>query len=75
MMMADAVEAATRSLSVFTEESIRNLVDKIIDSQLAEGYFKVAPITFRDIQMVKDVFVEKLKTIYHSRISYPELNK
>lgn len=73
MMMADAVEASSRSLPEYTEESIRELVDRIIDSQLSEGYFKHAPITFRDIQTVKDVFVEKLVTIYHSRIVYPEL--
>lgn len=75
MMMADAVEAASRSLKVYTEESIRGLVNKIIDSQLEEGYFKNAPITFRDIQVVKDVFVDKLKTVYHSRVAYPELKK
>lgn len=75
MMMADSVEASSRSLPEYTEESIRTLVDKIIDAQLYEGYFKMAPITFRDIQTVKDVFVEKLQTIYHSRIAYPELNR
>ena len=75
MMMADAVEAASRSLPVYTEDTIRDLVDKIIDGQLADGHFKDAPITFRDIQMIKDVFVEKLKTVYHSRIAYPELKK
>lgn len=75
MMMADAVEASSRSLPEYTEESIRQLVEKIIDSQLAEGYFKNAPITFRDIQTVKEVFVDKLKTMYHSRIAYPELKK
>lgn len=75
MMMADAVEASSRTLPEYTEESIRNLVDKIIDGQLNEGYFKLAPITFKDIQTVKDVFVDKLKTVYHSRIAYPELKK
>ena len=75
MMMADAVEASSRSLPEYTEESIRSLVERIIDSQLKEGYFKIAPITFRDIQTVKDVFVEKLVTIYHSRIAYPELKR
>ncbi|HBG41945.1 HD family phosphohydrolase [Limibacterium fermenti] len=75
MMMADSVEASSRSLNEYTEESLRNLVDKIIDSQLAEGYFKQSPITFKDIQTVKDVFVDKLKTVYHSRIVYPELKK
>ena len=75
LMMADAVEAASRSLPEYTEESISNLVEKIIDSQVAEGYFKECPITFKDIATVKAVFKEKLKTIYHTRISYPELKK
>lgn len=75
LMMADSVEAASRSLPEYTEESISNLVDKIIDSQVAEGYFKKCPITFKDIATVKAVFKEKLKTIYHTRISYPELKK
>ena len=75
MMMADAVEASSRSLSEYTELSLRTLVDKIIDAQLIEGYFKLTPLTFRDIQTVKDVFVDKLKTMYHSRIAYPELKQ
>lgn len=75
LMMADAVEAASRSLPEYTEESISNLVDKIIDTQVEEGYFKECPITFKDIATIKAVFKEKLKTIYHTRISYPELNK
>ena len=74
MMMADAVEAASRSLPEYNEESIRRLVDSLIDSQVAEGYFKLAPITFRDIELIKDVFLQKLKTIYHTRIAYPTLN-
>ena len=73
MMMADAVEASSRSLPEYSEASLRSLVDKIIDTQLNEGYFKLAPLTFRDIQTVKDVFVDKLKAVYHSRIAYPEL--
>ena len=75
MMMADSVEAASRSLPLYNEETISQLVDKIIDSQLSEGYFKSAPITFRDVQTVKNVFVDKLMTIYHTRIAYPELVK
>ncbi len=73
MMMADAVEASSRSLQHYSEETLRELVNKIIDGQLSEGYFKYAPITFRDIETVKSVFVNKLMTIYHSRIAYPEL--
>lgn len=75
LMMADAVEAASRSLSEYTEESIGGLVDKIIDSQVADGFFKECPITFKDIAQVKALFKEKLKTIYHTRITYPELKK
>ena len=75
LMMADAVEAASRSLPEYTEESIGTLVDKIIDAQVSEGYFKECPITFKDIATVKSVFKEKLKMIYHTRISYPELKK
>ena len=71
LMMADAVEAASRSLPDYTEQSIRGLVEKIIDSQVAEGYFRECPVTFRDIQYAKTVLIEKLKTIYHTRVSYP----
>ena len=74
-MMADSVEAASRSLNVYTEESISGLVDKIVDSQEQEGFFKDCPITFHDITVAKDVLKAKLKTIYHTRISYPELKK
>ena len=73
LMMADAVEAASRSLKEYTEESISNLVDKIIDAQMAEGYFLSCDITFREIAVAKTVFKEKLKIIYHTRISYPEM--
>jgi membrane-associated HD superfamily phosphohydrolase len=75
LMMADAVEAASRSLPDYTEQSIRDLVTRIIDTQVSEGYFRECPITFRDVQYAKTVLIEKLKTIYHTRISYPELKK
>lgn len=75
LMMADSVEAASRSLPEYTEESISTQVDKIIDTQVSEGYFKECPITFKDIATVKALFKEKLKTMYHTRISYPELRK
>ena len=75
LMMADAVEAASRSLSEYTEESINGLVEKIVDGQVSEGYFKECPITFKDIALIKALFKEKLKTVYHTRITYPELKK
>ncbi|MCD8235545.1 MAG: HDIG domain-containing protein [Prevotellaceae bacterium] len=74
LMMADSVEAASRSLKEYTEESISGLVDKVIDSQVAEGYFNECDITFKEIAIAKSVFKEKLKIVYHTRISYPELN-
>jgi putative nucleotidyltransferase with HDIG domain len=75
LMMADSVEAASRSLKEYTEESIRNLVNKIIDSQIVDGLMSDAPLTFKDITIIKHVFVERLSSVYHSRISYPELEK
>ena len=74
-MMADSVEAASRSLPDYTEKTIRDLVDRIIDSQVSEGYFRDCPITFRDIAYAKTVLIEKLKTIYHTRVNYPEMKK
>ncbi len=75
LMMADSVEAASRSLPDYTEQSIRKLVEMIIDTQVSEGYFRECPITFRDIQYAKTVLIEKLKTIYHTRVSYPTEKK
>lgn len=73
LMMADSVEASSRSLSEYTEKSISDNVCRIIDSQVKEGCFRDCPITFRDIETAKSILTEKLKSIYHTRISYPEL--
>ena len=75
LMMADAVEAASRSLPEYTEESIKGLINRMVDTQLEEGHFKECPITFRDIAMAKVVMLERLKSIYHTRVSYPELKQ
>ena len=75
LMMADTVEAASRSLNEYTEESISTLTNKLIDSQVADGFFRECPITFCDIALAKSVLIERLKSIYHTRISYPHLNK
>lgn len=75
LMMADAVEAASRCMGEYTEESISNIVDRIIDSQLQEGCFRQCDITFANIDKAKETFKEKLKSIYHTRINYPELSK
>ena len=73
LMMADAVEAASRSLKSYNEQDIDKLVDNVVNGQVADGQFKNSPISFRDIEIAKQVFKDKLKNIYHSRISYPEL--
>ena len=73
LMMADTVEAASRSLPEYTEESISGLVNRLIDDQVNNGYFTDCPITFRDISQAKLILTERLKAIYHTRISYPEL--
>jgi len=75
LMMADSVEAASRSMKSYTEESIRNLVDRIINIQINDGLLNEAPLTFKNITDIKSVFVERLMSVYHSRIVYPELDK
>ena len=75
LMMADTCEAASRSLKEYTNESISSMVNKLIDNQVNSGFFTECPITFRDISLAKSVLIERLKTIYHTRISYPELKE
>lgn len=75
LMMADAVEARARSLKVYTEESINDCVESMINSQIADGQFKEAPISFRDVETVKAIFKEKIMNMYHTRIVYPELKR
>ncbi len=75
LMMADTVEAASRSLTEYTEENISNLVNTLIDGQVSDGFYTDCPITFHDINVAKQVLTERLKVIYHTRISYPELKK
>jgi hypothetical protein len=73
LMMADSIEAASRSLSEYTEENLNNMVDRIIDDQITSGYFTKCPISFLEISDAKEVFKTKLRTMYHTRIQYPEL--
>lgn len=73
IMMADAVEARSRSLHEYTEQTITEMVNDMIDQQVAEGQFALAPISFRDITLIKQVFVRRLITINHHRIKYPTL--
>jgi len=73
LMMADAVEASSRTLKEYNENSIDELVEKIINNQMADHQFDEADITFKDISTVKEVFKQKLMNIYHARIEYPEM--
>lgn len=75
LMMADAVEASSRSLTEYTEEKINDLVEKIINNQVDSGFFNECPITLHDINEAKDEFKNSLKSIYHTRVVYPELNQ
>ncbi len=75
LMMADSVEASSRSLKSYDEESISSLVDRIIDEQFQDGFFNLCPITLRQISIVKEAFKEKLRSTYHTRIAYPVLKK
>lgn len=71
LMMADSVEAASRSLTDHSEGAIKALVDNIVDRQVAEGYHNDSPLSFRDIAMIKDSFIKRLRSMYHGRVSYP----
>lgn len=72
LMMADAVEAASRSLPDYSEKTITELVNRIIDGQVSEKYFDECPVSFRDITDAKQVLIERLMSIYHTRIAYPK---
>lgn len=72
--MCDAVEASSRSLGHYDGDTLRALVDRIVDGQISDGLFENCDLTFRDVRLSKRVLVESLKTIYHTRIAYPELH-
>jgi membrane-associated HD superfamily phosphohydrolase len=72
LMMADSVEAASRSLKAYNEDNINDLVEDIIRQQIEEEQFTEAPITFNDINLIKETFKKQLINIYHLRIEYPE---
>jgi len=72
LMMADSVEAASRTLKSYTPETINKLVENIVAHQAEEDQFSDADLTFADITRVKEIFKNRLSNIYHSRIEYPE---
>jgi putative nucleotidyltransferase with HDIG domain len=75
LMMADAIEARSRSLDDFSEESISKAVNQMIDTQIADGQYAETPLSFKDVEDIRRVFVARLTAMNHHRISYPTLNK
>jgi len=72
LMMADSVEASSRSLRTKDEETLEDLVNHIIDDQVKQGQFDQADISYRDINKIKEILISKLLNIYHIRIEYPD---
>ena len=75
LMMADAIEARSRSLQEYSEQSINDMVEQMVSAQMNDGQLKNTPLTFKDIENIKEVFKQKLQNIYHHRIAYPDLKK
>jgi len=75
VMLADSIEAASRSLKDINGESLSDLIDKIFKSKIKDGQLDYAPLTFQDITLLKQIFLEKLLTIYHVRMEYPDEKK
>ena len=69
--MADAVEAASRTLSDYTEQSVSELVERVVDTRISDEQLADAEISLKDINRVKKVFKQKILQVYHSRVSYP----
>lgn len=75
VMMADAIEARSRSIEDFSEKSIAEVVDQMIDAQIADGQFSETPLSFKDVEDIRRVFKARITAMNHHRISYPTLNK
>ena len=75
LMMGDSVEAASKSMKEYTEESLTQLVNKIVDDLMASQRFKHTPLSFQDVEDIKAAFIEYLQSVYHTRVAYPDLKK
>lgn len=75
VMLADCVEAASRSMKEPNYQKLDNLIDKLIDERVKEGQLSETPLTFRDLSIIKKTFLNILIGIYHSRVEYPEDEK
>lgn len=72
-MMADAIEAASRSLAEPSEQALKQLIDKMVDFQISEGQFRNSEVSFRNIEEIKESFLSRLVNMYHVRIAYPDV--
>lgn len=75
LMIADIVEAKSRSLKDFSQESLSRIVNGTIDDIIAEGQLSDTPLTFRDVTEIRKVLIGRLEAIFHPRISYPEAKR
>lgn len=73
LMMADAIEARSRSMETYTEESLNDMVEQMITLQIEDGQLEETPLTFSDLKRIKQVFKDRLKSMYHHRIEYPKV--
>ncbi len=70
LMMADAIEAAAKSMKEHSDDAIKALVDKIVNSQMGDGLYKDSPLKFSEMETVKKIFVDRMCMFYHTRVSY-----
>lgn len=75
VLMADAIEAASRSLAEPNEQALKQLIDKMVAFQISEGLFRNSELSFRNIEEIKESFLSRLINIYHVRIAYPDVKK
>ena len=74
VMLADSIEAASRTIKDYSPDIISQLVEDIVNEKIVHGQLNYADLTFRDIETVKTLFKRKLQNIYHTRIEYPKIN-
>lgn len=72
LMLADGVEAASRAMKDPSYQKLENLIDKMVDERVNEGQLSKTPLTFQDLRVIKETFLNILVGIYHSRVEYPE---
>ncbi len=75
LMMADAIEARSRTLDSYTEQSLNDMVEQMVAYQIEDGQLAETPLTFNDLSRIKEVFKERLKSMYHHRIQYPDVKQ